>query len=313
MGICYGVLDMKKLLIGLLFSVCASAQAITYQAVRASTANIVTPAIQTGTMNISSGSLTNLKVGNFLSTTSFNGGGLRLTNVSTPTLTTDAATKGYVDSIGGGSTNYVQILNTLQPNSTFFVSSGTAVNFNSSTSTITNLSVSSMTTTLPMSGRKITGLANGTVNTDGVAYGQIGMYSILCSSTVSVSSSSTAGVSTWLPTKLGCTATLSNSSHHVYITGNSNVNGTVSGNVYGEAVFVDGVNMDDSTWGQCAADVAATGLTAEGTQCPFVEYYAPGDTSAHAYRLYMSSISGSGTISAGIGTTTQRFIVFEVQ
>jgi hypothetical protein len=44
-----------------------------------------------------------------------------------------------------------------------------------SSGTITNatLGVSSMTTTLPMSARKITGLANGSVSTDAAAFGQI--------------------------------------------------------------------------------------------------------------------------------------------
>lgn len=48
---------MKKLLIGLLFSICGVSHAITYQSVRASTNNVDVPSLQTGTMNLSSGTV----------------------------------------------------------------------------------------------------------------------------------------------------------------------------------------------------------------------------------------------------------------
>ena len=51
----------------------------------------------------------------------------QINGVSTPTSSTDAANKQYVDSSigGGGSTNYIQNTGTLQSGSTFYVSSGT--------------------------------------------------------------------------------------------------------------------------------------------------------------------------------------------
>ncbi len=180
-----------------------------------------------------------------------------------------------------------------------------------SSATVTNLSVSSMTSTLPMSNRKITGLSSGTVNTDAATYGQVGLYSVLCSSTVVVSSATT--VSTFVPSKLGCTASLSNAAHHVYIVSNVMIQGTVSGNAYAAAIAVDGVNLDDSTWGQCAVDFTVAGISVMMNMCPLVEYYAPGDTNAHAYRVYFAATSGVGTATLGISSLTQRFIVFEVQ
>lgn len=218
-------------------------------------------------------------------------------------------------SIPSGSTNYIQNTSTLQSGAVFFVSSGTANNFIASTGTFSNMSISSMTSTLPMSARKITGLANGSSATDAAAYGQIGMYSVLCSSVVAISSSS--AVAPFVPSNLGCSATLSNSSHHIYITANGSLegSGSVSGNVYSAAVFVDGVNMDAAIYGQCALTATVTGLSAVETDCSFLEYYLPGDTSSHAYRIYFSAASapGGGTATFGGQGTTARFVVFEVQ
>ena len=46
----------------------------------------------------------------------------------TPTSAGQLATKSYVDSLSGGTTNYIQNTSTLQAGSTFYVSSGTVVN-----------------------------------------------------------------------------------------------------------------------------------------------------------------------------------------
>lgn len=173
-------------------------------------------------------------------------------------------------------------------------------------STITNLSVSSMTSTLPMSNRKITGLANGTVSTDAVTYGQVGVFSVLCSSVIALSSASAAGV--FVPSNLGCSGALSDASHHVYLTANATFSNNTTGDQTQGAVFVDGANLDDSGQGQCAMNnfVAATTSI---VPCFMQEYYAPGDTSSHAYRVYFGNSAGTQTMRAN----TSRMVVFEVQ
>lgn len=181
---------MKKLIIAaFVFAFPSVASAITYQSVRASTSTVLDPGIQTGTMNLSSGTIkafvandvranfgvvgttgtfsglvtagsfspasalpsgntnyinvtSSLQSGatfyvssgtvasslNILNGATVDAGSNRITNVSTPTAVADAATKGYIDSIANGSTNYIQARATLQSGATFYVSSGTAVN-----------------------------------------------------------------------------------------------------------------------------------------------------------------------------------------
>src|SRR5207248_1934062 len=58
----------------------------------------------------------------------------QINGVSVPSLSTDAATKGYVDTFASGSTNYIQNTGTLQAGSTFYTSSGTVNSFTVGTS-----------------------------------------------------------------------------------------------------------------------------------------------------------------------------------
>jgi hypothetical protein len=140
---------MRKLLLAafIILGFVSAANAVPmYGYVQITTTTALTPALQSGAINISSGTIRTLTVSTVAVTTSFSGGSNRLTNVSTPTAVTDAATKGYVDSLGANSTNYIQ--NTSTPQSaTFNVSSGTATNFIAVSSTMTTISVTTITPT----------------------------------------------------------------------------------------------------------------------------------------------------------------------
>lgn len=107
------------------------------------------------------------------------------------------------------SSQNVSIPNTLTV-STISASSATFTS-----ATIGNLGVSSMTTTLPMSARKITGLANGTVATDAVALGQLAQLqaSTQCTQTTQL----TNGTSGYLTTGLTCTITPTTTASRVKI------------------------------------------------------------------------------------------------
>lgn len=161
---------------------------------------------------------------------------------------------------------------------------------------------------LDMGSHKITSLTNGSASSDAAAFGQLPVFSVLCSSSVSISSTTTS--SSFVPSYLGCTATLSNATHHFYIAGNMYLNNNTTTDASCEAVFEDGANLDAATLGQCEVNATVTGLSSIGATCPLVEYLAGSDTSAHAFRVYFDAC-GAGTAVAGNGTTA-RFIVFEV-
>jgi len=120
---------MKKLLIGLglllgLLSAHAHAAPL-YGYVQITTTTALTPTLQNGAINVSSGTVRTLTVSTFTFTTSFAGNSKRLTSIGNPTSSSDAATKQYVDSLANGSTNYIQSTSVLQSGATFYVSSGT--------------------------------------------------------------------------------------------------------------------------------------------------------------------------------------------
>ena len=100
---------MKKL-IALLF-LASTAHAITYQSVRASTSNVLTPSLQTGTMNLSSGTIQNFTGSNItISTLTANYISVSTMSVSTATITTLATSTMTVSS---STINFLNISNSI--------------------------------------------------------------------------------------------------------------------------------------------------------------------------------------------------------
>jgi hypothetical protein len=217
----------------------------------------------------------------------------RLVQISTNTLTRQSGSI-YVAGVDASSAT---------------ISSGTVTNL-----TGTNVGISSMTTTLPMSNRKITGLANGTVSTDAAAFGQLStaVFAVVCTSTTVTSVNNT--ITTFIPSALGCSGALSVASHHFLILANPYLaaSGSTSGNAFTAGLYEDGSGLDNGVYGQCDLQNVATGQGLIGIHCPIIGYVTPGDTSSHAFRIYFSAASGVGTASLGNGNITMRMIVFEV-
>lgn len=273
---------MKKLLLA--FSLLAGAAGIAraannpiYGVVQITTSTTMTPPLQSGAFNVSSGTVQNFTTAASTSTTF---------NASVSSITTITAQN-------------------------FTAVTSTSTRFNASVSSITSLAVNSVTSSPNFNANKLQNIANGSASSDGAAFGQIGLYSLLCSS-VTTATASTTG-STFIASTLGCSAALTNSAHHILILGNGYLSGAgaTSGNAYTAGVFVDGANMDAATYGSCAVDTTVAGLSLTDTNCNFLEYYAPGDTASHAYRVFISAASASGTAQLGQGQT-MRFFVFEV-
>jgi hypothetical protein len=350
-----GGLDMKKLLTGLLLSVCGVSHAITYQAVRASTANVLTPSLQTGTMNLSSGTVTNLNTttlkgasGTFTGTVtagdfsgpgtsltgviinqetlqsgatfyvssgtvnamnigtswnaasgaSLNAGSNRITKVSTPTLSTDAATKGYVDSIANGSTNYIQATAALQSGATFYVSSGTVNNFTVQQATVT--------TSLSLNSTKLLNVSSGVVATDGVAFSQVKVLQVVFAS---VNGSSSTTTTSWAKTGLAATITPSSDSSKIamYFSGTA-YNTTTAKNCF--FTFLRGSTNIANTNGIAASGVTATVTADMPVSAVWVD--SPATTSATTYTVGFETDSG-GTCRLGLDSnSTASLILMEI-
>ncbi len=203
---------MKKLLFAALalFSFASQAKAAPiYGTVQITTTTALTPTLQNGAIKIASGTIQNLNISTITVGTSFNANSHRLTSVSTPTATTDAATKGYVDSLGSGSTNYIQNGSTAQ-SATFNVSSGTVTNFTATASTSTNLNstnfvatastittlnVTNAITTLSITTATITHLV-GTTTNDNATAGTVGEYLSSYTQGVAATTSNMIAIST---------------------------------------------------------------------------------------------------------------------
>lgn len=169
------------------------------------------------------------------------------------------------------------------------------------------LAISSVT----VSSENVTGslqVPNGVNAGDAAAFGQLPVFKVVCSS-ITNTAKSLSGTA-FLPTFLGCSGALTNSSHHALVISNAIITQNTSGQSTIAAMFVDSVNQDDATDGQCEAVVAATGFSGVESNCPAMLYYAPNDTSSHSYNVRARLTGGAGNF--GIGTSTQRLVVMEV-
>ena len=223
------------------------------------------------------------------------GGTVAVLFASTATISSATLTTAIIN---GGSINNQSVIT-----STISASSATLTNVTATTGTFTNMSISSMTSTLPMSGRKITGLANGTAITDAAAFGQL--FNVICSSTVAISSSTTSG--TFVPTNLSCSGSLGVSGHHALILASGDMKTTVAGAQSIAALFIDSTNLDDPSQGQCTLDANATGFSLDISHCTMIGYTLPGDTNSHTYAVKF--FGAGGTAIWGNGATTRMVVI----
>ncbi len=298
---------MKKLLIGLLFGLglCGTAHAVNpiYGTVRITTTTTISPPVQNGSIFVASGTiqnvrfttatLSNLTVSTFTVSTSFNASGIRLTNVSTPTAVTDASTKGYADSLSSGNTHYILNGTSLQ-SATFNVSSGTVTDLNTTT-----FGVSSMTSTLPMSNRKITGLASGTASTDGMAFGQLKVFQVQCSSSVT---QFTTTQNTFQNTNSTITFSPTSASSKITIVAAAFLEGAAGGtNV---TIARNGTNILSSA-GQMNSAINAP--------CTLLAWDNPATTSPTSYTVQIKSNTGGQTSAWGETNFNQSMCIIEWQ
>lgn len=292
---------MRKLLIATLavLGLSAAAHAVPmYGYVQITTTTALTPTLQNGAINIASGTMTTARHTSLTVTSAGS-----ITGISGSTITYSSATFTSAN-IGGGTfagTVTGAVNNTSVITSTITASSATLTN-----ATVSNLAVSSMTTTLPMSGRKITGLANGSAANDATAFGQLRFFGVLCSSATATTFSTTSAA--FVSTPLGCTATLSDATHHALIIATGVLKTVTAGATLNAAIFRDSTNLDDSSQGQAILDINATGFSVGATPGAFLAYDAPGDTNAHAYVVKIVTGGGTGTFG---NTATQRMVVME--
>lgn len=297
---------MRKLIAAalLLFS-CGSAKAVTtYQAVRASTSNIITPTLQTGTMNLSSGTIQNFRA----STATF-------TNVVTTTETLTSLTVSTLNVTSSGTISSLNApiitVSSITISTATLISSSTVIS-----ASITNLGVSSMTTTLPMSARKITGLANGTQATDAMAFGQlITVQKVSAQTTVSSATAST----TFVPMNIVKSITPTSASNKVRITVSFllDVASTALGNQCVFSIFKSSTtNLGNAAQGFGFTTNELSSVTADtGARIAIVFEDSPGTTSPVWYGIYMLDggvSAGSGTCTTSVSSQPAQIILEEV-
>lgn len=214
---------MKNLLLSLLFGVWALAVRVDaapmYGYVQISTGTNITPPLQTGAMNVSSGTIRNFTATastmTSLTVSTINGSSTigDITGVTAGYGLTGGGTVGTVQlNLAEDSTSYIQNRATLQTGTTFFVSSGTASSFNVDRATVT--------TSLAMNSQRIVNVGNGVLSADAAAYGQVQQLA-RSSQTVNTGGFNTTSNS-YQTTNLSASITPSSTASRVKIT----VNGT---------------------------------------------------------------------------------------
>jgi hypothetical protein len=168
-------MNMKKILIVLLATLALAAKASAapiYGYVQISTGTNITPTLQTGAMNVSSGTIRNFTATSSTMTSltvgSINGSSTigDITGVTAGYGLTGGGTVGTVQlNLDGATTSYIQNRDSLQTGTTFYVSSGTASSFNVDRATVT--------TSLSMNSQRVVNVANGVLSADAANYGQL--------------------------------------------------------------------------------------------------------------------------------------------
>lgn len=202
-----------------------------------------------------------------------------------------------------GTAGFILNTNTLQSGATFYVSSGTAVNMNA-----TNLAVSSMTTTLPMSARKITGLANGSVSTDAAAFGQIHLMQAPVCATVVSSSGTVSNVFSITNSTVSITPTSSSSKIFVIAMGMFEIGTTAK---LGLVTLLRGSTNLGGVLGMTSAFTTIGADTQWPTTVLFLD--SPATTSPTVYGVAIRNNDNATTVTWGASTETNSICAFEVQ
>lgn len=295
---------MKKLLGFAILFLASTVHAVTYQAVRASTANIVTPTLQTGAMNLSSGTIRNLTVStatisslsiSTMSVSSFTATNATVTTLgaTTGTITTLIATTGTITNVSGSTVTY---------------SSATFTNVSATTATLTNVAISSMTTALPMSGRKITGLASGTAATDAAAFTQIHLMQTPQCASFTTGNTVTASSFTATSTLVSITPTSASSKIIIYASGFLEI-GTQ--NKSGFVSLLRNTTNIGNTSGMTEAITTTGGDTA--WPASFIYQDSPATTSATTYTVAIRNTDASTSITWNTTNAIATICAFEVQ
>lgn len=210
---------MKKILAGFVVALLpVFSHAINYQSVRASTSNIDTPSLQTGTMNLSSGTITNLNVGTIKITNTI--ASLTVSTLTAANVTVSSNTvlpgatfyssgpinmsntenhSGTVNMTGavnlGGAGNAVRVSsNTVLPGATFYAS---GIDVRLSTPTISG--------PMSMSNNYITNISSGVNVQDAAAYSQVPTITAWTSWTPTFTSFGTVGTINFFWRRVGDT------------------------------------------------------------------------------------------------------------
>lgn len=312
---------MKKLLICLLFSICGTSHAVTYQAVRASTANIVTPTLQTGTMNLSSGTITNLNATTFRAT-SINGSGSGITGVI---LNQETLQSGATFFVSSGTVNNLNVPTTLQLNGASGTT-GQSIQSNGSGTipTWVNVPAAILATTSTWTGAQSFSSPSGITNTYGITTATFTVSGATVSlngisykwpvaqaaSTLSnngsgiltwaspnaapiqatVATSSVTSSATFVPTHLSASITPTTNTHRIRVTWSGNTTTGTGSGAY--TIFRNGSNILDATngSGQIVSSVAAM-----NSYLSYSYIDSPATASSVTYAVAFRSVSGGQT------------------
>ena len=189
------------------------------------------------------------------------------------------------------------------------ISSATITNVTATTGTFTNMSISSMTSTLPMSARKITGLANGTLSTDAAAFGQIFYFQapVISSTTASFSTTSNSYQTTNLP---GATITPTSATSRIKIT----MTGTMQVNAATHACIASLFrgNTDLSTGGNGFSNLQGQAFgtfTRTPVAISFID--SPLTASATTYFVKIKNDDGATTVAFPDGNSETAVLILE--
>lgn len=183
--------------------------------------------------------------------------------------------------------------NTILPGATFYQSVGAFI------------SIASMTSTLPMSGRKITGLANGTASTDAINLGQMKVVQVVSSFTI-VAFTTTSQF--FQKTKTSMTITPLSASDQIMILA-VGVGNTPPNKVQFFQLFRNSIGLGGTS------GVVDAGGDASGIDVPATVFAvdAPVTTSPITYYVAMSNSDNTSTVQWGSGVEIQTIILIEFQ
>jgi hypothetical protein len=326
---------MKKLLAALILLLAPAAHAITYQSVRASTANVVTPSIQTGTMNLSSGTITNLNTttlkgatGTFTGTVtagSFSpASALSALLASTNTWTagqTFARQVTLSSNVVDGSSSQGTAGQSLQsnagsaptwvnvPSAILSTTSTWSAAQNLSTATITTLAVSSITVNTHVIAGGSAGTSGQVLTSQGtspIAWNWKGLVqSVQCT----VTSDSATTSATFVPTNLSCSITPKSASNKVKVTTLGTMRFSNAGNFIQTTINRGLTNLAGS--GPLAVLVDSVGTARPMASLTMTYLDSPLTASATTYTVYMLSGIAGQTVTYG-NTDTRVMILDEI-